>query len=383
MHMPETLNEVQRRSIRKIPLELRQPQKSYKRESKLPKRLWKRMREDSQFLRFLVQAAFALLCIWIGIEFHLFVKWAESGGNQPYVERPPGVEGFLPISALMSLRYWIETGVLNEIHPASVIILCAILFISFFFKKAFCSWLCPIGTLSETLWKFGKKLFGRTFYLPRVLDVVFRSFKYLLLAFFLYAIFTMDITNLRLFIYSPYNKVADVKMYLFFANISSFALGVILFLAVASLVVQNFWCRYLCPYGALLGIVSIFSPTKITRNSSSCIDCELCTKACPSRIRVHTATRVKSDECFACYACVDVCPVKNTLEVKSMTKTIPSWVFAVLIVGTFVAITGLAMLAGKWQNALSKEEYIRRVQNIHAPIYHHNRGSVPAYGPND
>jgi polyferredoxin len=252
-------------------------------------------------------------------------------------------------------------------------------------KKAFCSWLCPIGTLSESLWMLGKKLFGKNPNIPWWLDYPLRSLKYLILFYFVYSIWTMDVAALRHFIYSPYNKVADIKMYLFFANITSFALWTIVILMVLSVVVKNFWCRYLCPYGALLGVFSFFSPLKITRNAKTCIDCKLCTKACPVNIKVHKVGRVWSDECMSCIMCVEVCPVKNTLEMRTRNavRPIPSWVFGVLIAGVFMGITGLAMLTGHWQNEISQAEYLKRFQELDSPLYQHFRGEVPDYGPND
>jgi polyferredoxin len=92
----------------------------------------------------------------------------------------------------------------------------------------------------------------------------------------------MDAGTLGYFIFSPYNKVADIKTYSFFAHLTSFAFCTILILVVLSVVIQNLWRRYLCPYGALLGMLSWLSPLKITRQKSTCIDCELCTKACPA-----------------------------------------------------------------------------------------------------
>ncbi|HEY6191211.1 MAG TPA: 4Fe-4S binding protein, partial [Bacteroidota bacterium] len=89
------------------------------------------------------QLAFVLLCVWIGLEFYLFVRWGTSGGTAAYVTRPPGSEGFLPISALISLKYWIQTGIVNQIHPAGLFIFVAILALGVLLKKAFCSWLCP------------------------------------------------------------------------------------------------------------------------------------------------------------------------------------------------------------------------------------------------
>jgi polyferredoxin len=368
----------QKSQFRKIPSELRRTRHDPKNTIPCHARILWRLKHDSQFLRSGVQAAFLLLCIWIGIEFYLFVRAGMSPNAPIGISRPPGVEGFLPISALMSLKYWIQTGVINTIHPSGLFIFVAILGISLLMKKAFCSWMCPVGTLSESLWLLGKKVFRRNLQLPHWVDYPLRSLKYLLLGFFAYIIGTMDVGDLRSFIESPYNKMADVKMYLFFAHISSFALWTILILVVLSVVVKNFWCRYLCPYGGLLGVLSLLSPLKVTRNAASCINCDLCTKACPSGIKVHKAHRVWSDECTSCYECVEACPVKNTLVMKTRAdaRPVPSWVFGTLIMAVFIAVTGLAMLTGHWQNSLSRGEYKARFQELDTPAYEHFGGTA-------
>lgn len=371
--------------VKKLPPGLRRRKINFGVEPAWYRRLVLRLKEDSQFLRSTVQLAFVLLCAWIGIEFSLFMQWGMSAGTESFVSRPPGVEGFLPISALISLKYWMLTGIINEIHPSGLFILLAIVATGLLLKKAFCGWLCPIGTLSESLWMAGEKLFGRNLRVTPWLDYPLRFLKYLLLAFFVYAIWQMDIASLKYFIESPYNKVADIKMYNFFAELSSFALWTILILVVVSVVIKNFWCRYLCPYGALLGALSWFSPLKITRSKETCIDCELCTKACPSNIKVHKVGRVWSDECMSCMRCVEACPVVDTLQMRTNHKAeaVPTWVFGTLVAGVFVAITGLAMLTGNWQNGISREEYARRFQELDAPVYQHFQGNVAPYGPHD
>jgi polyferredoxin len=373
------------RQIKTIPAGQKRERSRYRSETSWYKGQALRLREDSQFFRSMVQLAFVLLCIWIGIEFYLFMQWGASGGAEAFVNRPPGAEGFLPISALMSLKYWIQTGIINEIHPAGLFILLAIVAGALLLKKAFCSWMCPVGTLSEGLWMLGKKIFKRNLNVPRWLDYPLRSLKYLLLFYFVWAIWNMDVPALEAFIYSPYNKMADVKMYIFFAQLSTFALWTLVVLMLFSVVIKNFWCRYLCPYGALLGMVSWLSPVKITRKEENCIDCELCTRVCPSSIKVHKAGRVWSDECMSCLECVEVCPVKDTLELRTskQSRAMPTWVFGSLAVGVFVAVTGLAVLTGHWQNTISREEYQRRFQQLDSPVYQHFRGEVPEYGPND
>ncbi len=371
--------------IKKLPRHLRKPRIDFRAETNILRRTLLRLRHDSQFLRTTIQMAFLLLCVWIGVEFALFVAWGESGGTAEFTARPPGVEGFLPISALISLGYWLRTGFINGVHPSGLFIFLAVLAVGFFLKKSFCSWMCPVGTVSESLWKLGQKIFGRNLKLNRWIDYPLRSVKYRLLLFFLWSILAMDTESLRAFIYSPYNKMADVKMYYFFAHMGVFALRTIGVLIVLSVVIKNFWCRYLCPYGALLGITGWFSPLKITRNASTCIDCELCTKACPSSIRVHASGRVFSDECSGCLDCADACPVKDTLGMKSAhsDRYVRNWAFGLLVIGLFAGITGLAMLAGRWKNDIPKEEYLFRFRNIDSPLYEHARGQVPEYGPND
>ncbi|MFA6455505.1 MAG: 4Fe-4S binding protein [Bacteroidota bacterium] len=373
------------RTIKKIPAGLRRKKYKPGTDGVWYRKLLDRLKYDSQFFRSSVQLTFVLLCFWIGVEFYLFMQWGTSGGMEPYYERPPGAEGFLPISALMGTLHWLYSGTLNTIHPAGSIILLAIIAVSIVMKKAFCSWLCPIGTLSESLWMLGQKLFKRNFTVWRWLDYPLRSLKYLLLFFFVYSIAAMSVPDLETFIYSPYNKVADIKMYLFFAEITPFALGTIIALMLLSVVIKNFWCRFLCPYGALLGIAGLLSPFRITRIKESCIDCELCTKVCPSNINVHQVNQVWSDECTSCMRCVEECPVKETLvlRTKKNSATVAPYVFGILVAGVFVAVTGLGILTGYWQNSVSQEEYSRRFQRLDTPLYNHARGSVPQYGPND
>jgi polyferredoxin len=328
--------------------------------------------------RLVIQILFTLLCIWIGVEFYFFIQYLETGGAVDFSSRPPGVDGFLPISSFMSFYLFLSTGIIHHAHPAGLFIFFAIVLMSIVFGKSFCSWLCPVGLISELVGDFGEKIFKRRLLLPKILDYPLRSLKYLMLGFLVYSvIFLMTELALKAFLDSPYNIISDVKMYYFFANISRTALIVIAVLFVLSIFIRNFWCRFLCPYGALLGIFSLLSPNKIKRDTVSCIDCELCAKACPSFIKVDKVKTVVSDECTSCMNCVDVCPVADTLELKTIAPTknikVTKKAVAIGVVSIFLLITGAGMFTGNWQNNTTAEDYLFHFERMNS--YGHPTGT--------
>jgi polyferredoxin len=111
-----------------------------------------------QQIRFVIQTIFVLLCIWIGTEFYQFISYLESNGVNEFHQRPPGAEGFLPISAMMSVIYFLRTGKIQDVHPAGFFIFLAIVGVSFVFGKSFCSWMCPVGFVSELVGDFGDRI---------------------------------------------------------------------------------------------------------------------------------------------------------------------------------------------------------------------------------
>lgn len=342
------------------------PEITQTKKPRIKTRIVRNHRSGVQNWRFGIQVSFAALCVWIGTEFYLFLRTLDRGDPASLFPRPPGVEGFLPISSLMSWFYFFLTGTVHHAHPAGFFIFLAIVLISLAFGKAFCSWLCPIGFLSEMIAEAGEKILGRRIRVPRWLDYPLRSLKYLLLAFFSFSIFSMSIPALRSFLDSDYNVAADLKMFHWFANLSVIGVEVILLLMVGSFYIRGFWCRYLCPYGALLGITSLLSPNKIQRNTVSCIHCGLCAKACPSNIKVDVVKTVISDECHTCLNCVDECPVADTLDltlIGTKKRWHPRWV-AIGVVTLFLAVTGIAMVTGTWRNQITNEQYEYLYRNL-------------------
>ena len=327
--------------------------------------------DRSQIYRRSFQAAFFVLNLWLGAKFYFWVRQFEVGVVDANLHRPSGVEGWLPIAGLMNLKYWLLSGEIPRVHPAAFYLLITFLAMAFLFRKAFCSWLCPVGTISEYLWRAGKKMFRRNFHLPRWLDLPLRGLKYFLLGFFLWAISTMSVVGIRDFMYSPYGLIADVKMLNFFRHIGQTGLIVLGVFVLASLFIQNFWCRFVCPYGALLGLTSWLSPARIRRNTETCIDCSKCAKACPAALPVDKLVQIRSVECTGCLECVAVCPAQDALAMSlpnlvaanSKRRAIPAWAMAAGVATLFLGIVGFAKVTGHWDSAIPAAAYERLVPN--------------------
>jgi polyferredoxin len=312
-----------------------------------------------------VQLVVFLLVLVIGVQFSLFVaSCMERAGTA--VSRPPGVGGFLPIAGLMGLRHWLSTGKLDSVQPSAAVLLLLAVLVSVVLKKSFCSWICPVGTLSEALWRLRARAFPRWpgHGLPMWLDALLMAPKYLLLGFFTYFIFSMPLRSLAEFIHGPYNRVADVRMLAFFEHPSLVTLAVLGFLFALSFLVQNAWCRYLCPYGALLGLASLVSPTKVRRLESACTGCTSCSRVCPMHLKVHEVGAVRSPECTGCMLCLDACPEDMALTMGPLRRW-PRRRLAVLALVMVLAVyfggIGVAKATGNWRNDISRREYRRIV----------------------
>jgi polyferredoxin len=322
-------------------------------------------RRPVQYVRMSVQILFSIFLLYVGFRFYQFYNHFATLGIEPYVERPAAVEGFLPISALVALKLLLFTGEFDRIHPAGLLMFTFFVGSGFLFRKTFCSWICPVGTLSEWTARLGKMIFKKNFDMPKWLSWLLISLKYLLLLFFLkMVVIDMPLYFAWDFLQTPYNKVSDVKMLLFFLNIGGVALKVIVVVFILSLFFPNFWCRFLCPYGALIGLGTIFGVTKIKRNEDTCIDCRQCTRVCPQRIKVHEKKAVLTPDCTACMSCIEACPVKDTLNMTVATKKVNKWVIPSVFFGLFILLVIIAKLTGNWNTIITYDEFLELIPYI-------------------
>ncbi|MBI4733883.1 MAG: 4Fe-4S binding protein [Rubrobacteridae bacterium] len=289
-------------------------------------------------IRRVVQLSVALIVIMAGWHFYQFVGYIRGTGAEAF--RPPVVEGFLPIAGIIAFKVFVASGFFDTIHPAGLTIFVSTIITALIFRRALCSWICPIGTLSEQLGKLGKKINGKNVTLPKWLDITLLSIKYLIFAAIFWVFASMSFNDAVVFMREPFYSLSDVRLFDMFAGIGVFGFAFILFLLVMSVFVKSFWCRYLCPYGALLGVIGLFSPIVLKKDSKSCARCGVCSKACVNGVDVAKKNNfVITAECMGCTSCVSACPKKGTLQFKLFgILRVSPLTFSIAFVVVFFAI---------------------------------------------
>jgi hypothetical protein len=238
-------------------------------------------------------------------------------------------------------------GFLRHTAASAVILLVGMLAMAVAFRRSFCGMLCPLGTLQGIFGAVGRKLFGRRLAVPRTIDRYARFLKYAVLAFFL--VWTWQAAELVMRPYDPWVAWAHLTATDLLATYGA-GLAVLVVSLAGSLVYDRFFCKYLCPAGALLGLLSRVSFLKIKRDAATCIDCGRCDKACMMNVEVATADVVTSSECISCNECVNACPVPGALKVTAAGGSkVPALAATGVAVALMAGVVGATTLTGSFE----------------------------------
>ncbi len=224
------------------------------------------------------------------------------------------VSKILEVDPLVAIATAVTTHTLYKGLLWSLVILVPTLFLGRFF----CNWVCPYGTLHQFIgWVFRKLRPKDTIEVNRFRD--YQQVKYFILAGMLVvAIFgslQIGLLDPICLIYRSFTTAllpaANMPTQGLFGDYrlheGGFLIGAIIFGLVAmNLVIPRFFCRVLCPLGALLGFLSRFAWWRIDRDPVKCTDCDLCLRNCEGASDPHKDLR--KSECFVCFNCIDDCP---------------------------------------------------------------------------
>ena len=198
-----------------------------------------------------------------------------------------------------------EGNMICSLGVSNFYILAAVLGMTLLLRRAFCSYLCPVGTLSEWPQAIAKRLGLRPRRVPYTVDRALALLKYLVLVIILVVTWRAAELHFRGFdpcyaLISRHGEDITLWAYLIAGGI-----------VVASLLILIPFCRWLCPLAAVLNPFSRLGFTRIHRHETTCIDCGVCTTVCPMGIQVDKAKQVTAARCLSCLNCVESCPAQE------------------------------------------------------------------------
>jgi polyferredoxin len=265
-------------------------------------------RPKSIWIRKVVQWFFFILIALIAINHSL----VESGGGIPLFSSA-SLHAVCPFGGVVSIYQFATVGTfVQKIHQSSFILMMIVFMLSIFFGPVFCGWVCPLGTIQEAVSHFGRKYFRRRFnhFVPARLDKGLRYLRYVVLAWVLYM---TAVTGKLIFAeFDPYFALFNFWT----SEVAIIGLVILVLTLALSFFVERPWCKYACPYGAVLGLTNLFRVFSIRRNSATCKADGACSILCPMNIPVDSQTVVRNHQCISCLECTSeaVCPVAKTVQ---------------------------------------------------------------------
>ncbi|HKK65497.1 MAG TPA: 4Fe-4S binding protein [Clostridia bacterium] len=271
----------------------------------------KKARKKVARIRTAVQILFFVIIAFIAVNHTL----TETGGGIPIVSKA-SLHAVCPVGGLVSIYQFAAVGeFVKQTHASSFILMIIVFSLTIVVGPAFCGWICPFGSFQEWIAIIGRQIFGKRYntMLPAKLDSLLRYLRYAVAGWVLYV--TARSATLIFADYDPYFALFNFWS----GEVALTAFIALALVVVLSLFIERPFCKYACPYGAVLGLFNLFRFFGIRRNAATCIDCTLCDKSCPMNIKVSTAGRVVNHQCISCLKCTSeqACPVVDTVELMS------------------------------------------------------------------
>ena len=234
-------------------------------------------------------------------------------------------------AAMKSIYVALISGTFNG--PAltgQLVLTISLLIITAIMGRFFCGFLCAFGTMGDFFWYLGTKLKLKRPKIGSRFDRLLKKLKYVLLVFIVLVIWTLGVAVLDGTgnPWTVFGMLTKFQGWTDADTIFSVGMALLLLVIAGSLYIERFFCRYLCPLGAVFAIVSKTRLFKIRKPRAKFGPCRACTKHCTMGIPLYRTNVVKSAECIDCMSCVEICPRDN---VRANPK--PALATAVAVIG--------------------------------------------------
>ncbi len=223
-----------------------------------------------------------------------------------------GVERYCPFGGLETAWSFVTRHSFScTAGELNLALFLALLGLTLVARKAFCSWVCPVGSVSEWLFRLVRRP-GRPVPVepPAGVDRVLRWLRLPVLGVILVATWTTGELVFRG--YDPYYILVSARGH----DVRAWSYAILAGVLALGMVVPMAWCRYLCPLGVTLWPFAAVGRIRLRRNERHCTACAACTRACPHGIDVAASSEVRSGECTLCLECSAACPSTYAMELR-------------------------------------------------------------------
>ncbi len=283
-------------------------------------------------------------------------KRKKKRSNVQIIRRISQILAFIFLPALFSSIFFavksMYLAIINQTFDIGtllpqLLLLLAVLPVTILMGRLFCSFLCAFGAMADFIWFLAKKTGRKPIKIGEKTHRILRSLKYILLLFIVIMIWTLGWVQVDSMA-NPWNSfgmIASFTTWPSSANFFSIGYFLLLLILIGSFFIERFFCRYLCPLGAIFALISRPRIFTLKKTDDACGLCKVCTGRCSMGLPLYRYDRFRSGECIQCFDCISVCPREN-IQAQIRKSAVEPLIAGIAATGMMVGLYYVGTIVG-------------------------------------
>ena len=222
--------------------------------------------------------------------------------------------------------FYLAFQALRNPSGSNILIILAIFPVTIIAGRFFCGFLCSFGAMEDLISFISSKVLKKKFVIKPSIHKYLKYLKFIVLALIvLFWVFAINVDSK----WNPW-YIFGLRSLGSFASVGGILLIIIIIL---SFFFERFFCRYLCPLGAIFALLSPLRLVSVCKKEEKCVGCGKCSRSCPMGLDVYEKDCVQSGECIQCMKCLSACPF------EALEMPVDAAKACAVAVGTMMAVS--------------------------------------------